>query len=200
MGESGKKRAPNVFQGAGKMKCADWVAALKKCQDEWEGCVPCTMLPTGFPKARPKRTKGMERGQWRAGVDEFTLALLETFGHRQLEPAKNPDYNVRTSVWTCGECALQMRTTLGDDGAWGSLQVQGITQLKVDETAFNLICALPPAPTYQTPTCEPPMCLTPMCLTPMCLTPMCQRLSCVNPSRRFGVEDGRRKLGRGWRG
>ena len=195
VGERGKKRAPNVFQGAGRMKCADWARAVKKCQDEWEECVPCTTLPHGFPQARPKRTTGMERPEWRAGVDEYTLALMETFGHRELEQTKNPDYNIRTSVWTCGECSLQMRTNLAADGAWESLQVQGISQLKVDETAFNFICALPPAPTYRTPTCEPPTCKPPMCLTPMCLTPMCQRLSCVNPSRRFGV-DGRTNLGR----
>jgi hypothetical protein len=199
-GESVKKRAPNVFQGAGRLKCTDWVAAVRTCQDECEECVPWTTLPRGFPKARPKRTKGMEKPEWRAGVDEFTLALMETFGHRELTQTKNPDHNIRTSVWTCGECSLVMRTNLDADNAWQDLQVQGITQLQVDETPFNFICALTPAPTYRTPaceppTCEPPMCLTPMCLTPMCLTPMCQRLSCVNPSRRFGV-DGRTNLGR----
>ena len=77
MGETGKRRAANVFQGAGRMKCADWARAVKKCQDEWEGCVPCSELPAGFPKDRPKRTKGMPRLEWRKAVDEYTLALME---------------------------------------------------------------------------------------------------------------------------
>ena len=86
-----KKRARNVFQGAGKMKCADWARAVKKCQDEWEGCVPCTTLPDGFPQARPKRPKGMERPEWRANVDEYSLALMETFGHRELVQTKKKE-------------------------------------------------------------------------------------------------------------
>ena len=40
MGETGKRRAKNMFQGAGRIKSTDWARALKTCQDEWEGCVP----------------------------------------------------------------------------------------------------------------------------------------------------------------
>jgi hypothetical protein len=166
VGESGKKRAQNVFQGAGKMKSTEWVRAIRICQDAWEGCVPCTGMPAGFPKLHPKRGKGMERLEWRTAVDDFSLALMEAFGHRELLKSKNPDHAIRTSVWMCGECSLQMRTNLTADGAWGSLQVQGISQLKVDETASNFICALPPAPTYRTPTCQTLTCEPPMCQTP----------------------------------
>ena len=65
VGERGKKRAPNVFQGAGKMKCADWARAVKKCQDEWEGCVPCTTLPAGFPK---RARSGLREWRDRSGA------------------------------------------------------------------------------------------------------------------------------------
>ena len=142
MGETGKRRAKNVFQGAGKIKCTDWARAVKTCQDEWEGCVPCSGLPAGFPKDRPKRLKGMERLEWRATVDDFSLALMESFGHRELVKSKNPDHAIRTSVWTCGECTLQMRTNLTLEGAWASLQVQGVTQGKVDENSVqHNLCA-----------------------------------------------------------
>ena len=186
MGETGKRRAKNMFQGAGRIKSTDWARALKTCQDEWEGCVPCTGMPAGFPKLHPKRPKGMERLEWRKAVDEFTLALMESFGHRQLVKSKNADHAIRSSVWRCGECTLQMRTNLTGEGAWASLQVEGVTQGKVDETAFNLICELPPAPTCRTPTCQ-----TPTCKHPMCQTPLCQEHMPHTPfshSLRFGVE------------
>ena len=57
--EKGMKRAPNVFQRAGKLKVLEWNRILKLCQDEWQGCCPTTTLPEGFPK-RPKR-RGAER-------------------------------------------------------------------------------------------------------------------------------------------
>ena len=96
--EGGKKRAPNVFQGAGKLKVVEWYRILKLCQDAWEGCCPTTSIPEGLHKQRPKRCKGVERGQWRATVDGYTLALMESFGHRDLVQTKNPDYAIRTSV------------------------------------------------------------------------------------------------------
>ena len=186
MGATGKRRAPNKFQGAGKIPAAEWARAVRMCQDAWEGCVPCTVMPTGFPKDRPKRTKGMGRLEWRATVDEYSLALMEAFGHRELVKSKNPDHTIRTSVWTCGECTLQVRTTLTLEGAWGNLQVQGVTQSKVDDNVFSMICALPPAPTCRTHTCQ-----TPTCKHPMCQTPLCQEHMPHTPfshSLRFGVE------------
>jgi hypothetical protein len=166
-GDARKQRANNVFQRTGRLKCTEWLRAIKICQEEEECCVPHTGMPPGFPKAQPKRKKDMERLEWRGLVDDYSLALMETFGHRQLVKSKNPDYHIRSSVWRCGECGMQMRTNLTAADAWADLQLEGVTQGKVDASVRNLICELPPAPTCRTPTCQTPTCKHPMCQTPL---------------------------------
>ena len=158
--EGVRKRAPNVFQKAGQLNVSKWNTTVKQCQESWEGCCPTTT--TRLSKKRPTRPEGGERVQWRSTVDDYTLALMESFGHRDLVQTKNPDYAIRTSTWHCGECHLMMRTRLSADGVWEDFQVQGITQEKVDQDASNYVCALPPRLRCRTPTCEPPMCQTPM--------------------------------------
>ena len=173
------RRAPNMFLGSGKLPASNWVVVIDECQEEFDECVVKTTLPSKFPKRRPKRNEEDNKA-WRKRVDDFTLALGEIFGHRNLVRTKNPDHDIKTSTWLCGCCNKWLRTTL-HDSKFDSFQMQGLSQKMIEENVFSLVCALSPAPTHahaEHPHTKLPCAEHPFTKLP-CATNTCQPLMCA---------------------
>ena len=138
--QAGEKRAPNIFQGAGKLAAVVWVATIEQCIAEDDGCVLKTGVPHKFPKRRPKRGEEEEKAAWRRRSDAYTVALCKVFGHRGLVRTKNPDHDMKSSTWHCSGCDKWLRTLL-DGPHFDSMQMQGVTQAMLEEDAFCFVCA-----------------------------------------------------------